>query len=184
MPFLATATVKRSDDEQEEYILPVEDDYDAIVDRIEPFETVNYNDKKAGIPNPRRETHARIVWRITEACEFTGATADSIFNPSLNESSKLYPVFVTLAGFTPEPGQTYDLEKELIGKPCRVFIKHRLGKKRDDGLPQRVFANVESVLPRKRKKAAAPAPLELNRRIRAQVLDDDDDDDLPLPEDT
>lgn len=156
MAFLAKATPTR--EEGEEWVLPDEDEYEAEVDRIEEFPTVKF-----GTTEPT--VHARIVYRITEEGEFEGATADSIYNPSLNEKAKLYPVFKAITGITPDPGKTYDLEAELIGKPCRIIIEHRVSDRGGR------FAGVSTVLPVRRKKAAAAASV----KQRLQVEDEDDD---------
>lgn len=158
MAFLAKATVAR--EEGDEWILPDEDEYEAVVDRIEEFPTVKFGTTEPTI-------HARIVYRITEEGAFEDATADSIYNPSLNEKAKLYPVFKAITGITPDPGKSYDLEDHLVGKPCRIMIEHRTSDRGGK------FAGVSTVLPVRRKKAAAAAaPL----KKRLQVEDEDEDD--------
>lgn len=156
MPFMAKATATR--EEGEEWILPDEDEYEAVVDRIEEFPTTDYNDRT------KQVIHARIVWRITEPGPFEGATADAIFNPSLNEKAKLYKPFKAIAGFTPDPGKTYDLEAELVGKPCRIEIEHRVGSQGGK------FANVATVLAPRKKKVAAES---LKQRLQVDEEDDD-----------
>lgn len=158
MAFIAKATVAR--EEGEEWVLPDEDEYEAVVDRIEEFPTTDFNDRTKAV------IHARIVWRITEPGEFEGATADAIFNPSLNEKAKLYRPFKNITGITPDPGKSYDLEAELVGKPCRIEIEHRTGSQGGK------FANVVNVLPVRKKKAAD------SLKKRLQVEDDDLEDDL------
>lgn len=161
MAFMAKATVAR--EEGDEWVIPDEDEYEAVVDRIEEFPTVKFGTTEPTI-------HARIVYRITEEGEFEDATADSIYNPSLNEKAKLYPVFKAITGITPDPGKSYDLEDHLVGKPCRIMIEHRTSDRGGK------FAGVSTVLPVRRKKAAAAAPAPLKKRL--QVEDDEDDDDL------
>ena len=162
MAFTAKATASR--EEGEEWVIPDEDEYEAIVDRIEEFHTTDFNDRTKAV------IHARIVYRITEEGEFEDATADSIYNPSLNEKAKLYPVFKAITGITPETGKSYDLEAELVGKPCRIMIEHRTSDRGGR------FAGVSTVLPVRRKKAAAGAAAPLKKRLQAE--EDDDDDDL------
>jgi hypothetical protein len=161
MAFLAKATVAR--EEGDEWVIPDEDEYEAVVDRIEEFPTVKFGTTEPTI-------HARIVYRITEEGEFEDATADSIYNPSLNEKAKLYPVFKAITGITPDPGKSYDLEAELIGKPCRIMVEHRTSDRGGK------FAGVSTVLPVRRKKAAAAAPAPLKKRLQAD--EDEDEDDL------
>jgi hypothetical protein len=148
MAFLATAKVSRTD-EDGEYRVPDEDQYEAVVDRIEPFNTVDFNDRTKPV------VHARVVFRIVGG-EFGGETADAIYNPSLNDKAKLYKPFKAITGITPDPGHTYDLEAELVGKPCRIVVVHRQGNQGG------VFANVDSVLP--------------PRRVRTPVVVDQDQD--------
>lgn len=164
MPFMAKATVAR--EEGEEWVLPDEDEYEAEVDRIEEFPTTDFNDRTKAV------IHARIVYRITEPGDFEGATADAIYNPSLNEKAKLYRPFKAIAGFTPDPGKTYDLEAELVGKPCRIEIEHRAGSQGGK------FANVVNVLAPRKKRVVADGSTPLKKRLVATVPDDDEDDDL------
>jgi hypothetical protein len=165
MPFMAKATVAR--EEGEEWVLPDEDEYEAEVDRIEEFPTVKFGTTEPTI-------HARIVYRITEEGEFEGATADAIYNPSLNEKAKLYPVFKAITGITPDPGKSYDLEDHLVGKPCRIIIEHRVSDRGGR------FAGVSTVLPVRKKKATATAAAAAPSGSLKRRLQGEDDDDLDL----
>jgi hypothetical protein len=150
LAFMATATVSRTN-EDGEFILPDEDTYDGRVIRIEPFNTFDFNDRTKAV------VHARIVFEIGSG-EFKGSTADAIYNPSLNEKAKLYGPFKAITGTVPSPGAAYDLEAELLNKPCRFVVEHRQGNQGG------VFANVTTVLPPKKAKAPVVTDEELDAR--------------------
>lgn len=157
MTFIATAKASVQLDENGEpipFVLPDPGLYEAAVTKIEPFKTTDYNDRTIEV------IHARIIWTITEEGEYEGATADAIFNPSLNDRAKLYPVYRAITGYTPIVGEERDLEADLIGRPCLILVEHREGSKGGK------FANVANVLPPK-------APKSRKRLADMSSLDDD-----------
>jgi hypothetical protein len=130
MPFYADATT------QAETIEP--DTYSAVVDHIEEFQGTKFQSTEP-------QLQAKIVWSITGG-EYAGKTVDRIVSPSLNEKATLYPMFKAITGKTPEPGKRYDLEAELIGKPCRIVVEHYTNTRGS------TFARVSTVLPPKKQK--------------------------------
>jgi hypothetical protein len=143
MPFYADATVAG------EFELIEPDQYDAVVDRIEEFQGTKY-----GTSEPQLQ--AKIVWRI-KGGEYDGKTVDRIVSPSLNEKANLYPIFKAITGTTPEPGKRYDIEAEMVGKPCRVVVEDYTNTRGS------TFSRVATVLPpRKSRRVVVEEDDELN----------------------
>jgi hypothetical protein len=130
MPFYADATT------QAETIEP--DTYSAVVDHIEEFQGTKFQSTEP-------QLQAKIVWSITGG-EYAGKTVDRNVSPSLNEKATLYPMFKAITGKTPEPGKRYDLEAELVGKPCRIVVEDYTNTRGS------TFSRVATVLPPKRAK--------------------------------
>ena len=146
MAFYADATVAG------EFELIEPDQYDAVLDHIEEFQGTVFGDPTTP------QLQAKLVWRI-KGGEYDGKTVDRIVSPSLNEKANLHPMFKAITGKTPEPGKRYDLEEELVGKPCRIIVEDYTNKK------GQTFSRVATVLPPRKKRAPV-------------VEEDPDDDDL------
>lgn len=147
MPFYADATVAG------EFELIDPDQYEAVIDRLEEFHGTKYQSTEP-------QLQVKMVWRITTPGEFEGKMVDRIVSPSLNEKATLYPFFKAVTGITPEPGQRYDLEAHMVGKPCRIVVEDYTNQR------GQTFSRVSAVLPPRKARKAAP------------VVTDDDDDDL------
>ena len=145
MAFYADATVAG------EFVLIEPDQYEAVVDRIEEFQGTKYQSTEP-------QVQAKIVWKITTPGDFAGECVDRIVSPSLNEKATLYPMFKAITGITPEPGSRYDLEAELVGKPCRIVVEDYTNTR------GQTFSRVATVLPPRKTRAKVTVP-----------ADDDDD---------
>lgn len=151
MPFFADATVAG------EFELIEPDQYEAVVDRIEEFQGTKYQSTEP-------QLQAKIVWQIVGG-EFDGKHVDRIVSPSLNEKATLYPFFKAVTGITPEPGQRYDIEALMVGKPCRIVVEDYTNQR------GQTFSRVATVLPPRKARTARPAPVTV-------PADDEDDDEL------
>jgi len=130
--------------------------YMATVESVQPFEGTKYM-------SDEKQIQARITWTITDG-RFAGKKAERLYSPSLNEKSRLYPVFQALTGITPTPGQEYDIEAMLVGRSAQIVVMQhttQAGYQR---------TRVENVLPLQQAPKA--------KKTRVIEVEDDEDDDL------
>jgi hypothetical protein len=128
--------------------------YLATVESVKPYEGTKYMSNEP-------QTQARITWVVQDG-PYAGKKAERLYSPSLNESSRLYPVFKTLTGVTPVPGQSYDIEALMVGRAGQIVVMEHTTQTGN------TRTRVENVLP-------APTAAPTAKRTKMVEIEVDDD---------
>lgn len=135
-----------------EYELVDEGQWNAVIDRIEPFMGTDFN---TGEPKEQ----LKFIFKI-QGGDWDNCIADKIVSKSLNEKATLYGIWRAVTGDVPQAGKQLGVRAALLNKPCRIIVKHKTSSRGG------IFATVSDVLSPARSRRVAPPPT------------DDEDDDL------
>jgi hypothetical protein len=160
----------KREESSSEYVIPAEDTYTVILDRVSEERLSKFADKN-GVIHPEQEFYFKILDdEEYEGCELrVYVRTDTFYDGSgAGQPAKVYLISKALLGASFDPDVPPDTD-DLVGLKCRATIAHKSSLAADG--TERTYANIASYTPMRTRTP----------KVEAKPVDVEPEDDSDVP---